>query len=163
MMNGIILSIFLPYTEQAMVTNRVTSPQTSATYGEQSITEFVSVITLPAASKTLSPLTRTSETTSLNALPLERSPTALPASESPMIATVGPMTTAGISLLSHSTPANLITIAMMTYTSPAIAPRISPRYPSCMDMPPAKAALIDPRNANELPRNTGLRNLVKSR
>ena len=31
-----------------------------------------------------------------------------------------------------------------------------------METPPAKAANMDPRNAKELPRNTGLRNLVKS-
>ena len=40
----------------------------------------------------------------------------------------------------------------------------SPRYPRATTEPaPANAALIEPRNANDEPRNTGLRNLVKSR
>ena len=90
-------------------------------------------------------------------LPLNKSPTAFPASESPMMATVGPITTAGISLLIQSTPANLTMIARTTYTSPAnAAPRISPKYPSDIDTPPANAANIEPKNANEEPKNTGL-------
>ena len=97
-------------------------------------------------------------------LPLNKSPTAFPASESPMIATVGPITTAGMSLLIQSTPANLTIIARTTYTSPAnAAPRISPKYPSDIETPPAKAANIDPMKANEDPRNTGLLNLVNKR
>ena len=39
---------------------------------------------------------------------------------------------------------------------------MSPRNPSCIETPPANAAVIEPINANDEPRNTGLRNLVKS-
>ena len=88
---------------------------------------------------------------------------ALPASESPMSATVGPMTAAGMTLSIHFTPANFTTMAMTTYTSPAkIAPIMRPKLPRAMEMPPAKAADIEPIKANELPKNTGLLNLVKS-
>ena len=88
---------------------------------------------------------------------------ALDASESPMSATVGPMTAAGMILSIHFTPANLTAMAMTTYTSPAnTAPMISPNAPSDMETPPANAAHIELMKANELPRNTGLRNLVNS-
>ena len=94
--------------------------------------------------------------------PVRISPTAFPASESPMIATVGPITTAGISLLIHSTPTSLTIRAITTYTSPAkTAPRISPTYPRLIETPPAKAAAIEPKNANDEPRNTGLFLFVK--
>ncbi len=46
--------------------------------------------------------------------PFTRSPTALPARESPIRATVGPITAAGISLETHFTPAILTTIAITT-------------------------------------------------
>lgn len=89
---------------------------------------------------------------------------ALPARERPMSATVGPMTAAGMTLSIHLTPTSLTTTAMMTYTSPAnTAPISKPRYPIAMETPPANAAHIEPINANELPRNTGLRNFVKRR
>ena len=82
-----------------IVAKSVMSPQMIATYGE--------------------PVSR---------LGVVRSPIALPASESPMIATVGPMTTAGISLFIQPTPAALTMIARTTYTRPAnTAPRMSPR------------------------------------
>ena len=89
---------------------------------------------------------------------------ALPANESPIRATVGPMTAAGITLSIHLTPTSFTTTAMMTYTNPAnTAPINRPRYPIAIDTPPANAAHIEPINANELPRNTGLRNFVNSR
>jgi len=69
----------------------VTSPQIRATYGL--------AVLAPAASSTF---------------PFVRSETALPASERPMIETVGPITTAGISLLIHLTPAILTAIAIIT-------------------------------------------------
>ena len=54
--------------------------------------------------------------------------TALPASDRPMSATVGPMTTGGMSLDTHFVPAKWMTIAMMTYTMPAnAAPTRMPR------------------------------------
>ena len=60
-------------------------------------------------------------------LPLMRSETALPASERPMMETVGPMTTTGMRRSSHLTPATFTAAAMMTYTKPAnTAPRIRP-------------------------------------
>ena len=81
-----------------------------------------------------------------------------------MIATVGPITTAGISLFNQFVPANLTIIAITTYTRPAnAAPMIRPRYPTDMDTPPANAAAIEPRNAKDEPRNTGLLNFVKSK
>ena len=81
-----------------------------------------------------------------------------------MIATVGPMITAGMSLLIQRTPANLTIIAISTYTSPAnAAPMIMPAKPASAVAAPAKAADMEPRNANQEPRNTGLLNLVKSR
>ena len=50
------------------------------------------------------------------------------ARERPIIATVGPITTAGIILFIHLTPANLTISAIITYTSPArTAPMIRPR------------------------------------
>ena len=93
-----------------------------------------------------------------------RSPIAFPASERPMIATVGPMTAAGMILLIHSTPTFLTTRAMITYTRPAeTAPMISPRKPNCIEVAPAKAANIEPMKANEEPRKTGLLNWVIKR
>ena len=53
------------------------------------------------------------ETPSTLTPPEVKSPTALPAKESPIIATVGPITTAGISLLIHFTPTTF-TIAAIT-------------------------------------------------
>ena len=98
------------------------------------------------------------------AAPPVRSLIALGARERPMIATVGPITTGGISLSIHATPANFTMIAMITYTRPAkTAPRTKPRKPSCMETPPAKAESMEPMKANEEPRNTGLRNLVNKR
>ena len=80
------------------------------------------------------------------------------------MATVGPITTAGISLLIQFTPTFFTIKAMTTYTSPAkAAPRISPRYPTDIETPPANAASIEPMNAKEEPKNTGLLNFVKSR
>ena len=64
---------------------------------------------------------------------------------------LGPITTAGMSLLSQPTPTNLTTIAITTYTSPARnAPTISPSIPSCIETPPAKAAAIEPKKANAI-------------
>ena len=48
------------------------------------------------------------------ALPLVRSPIAFPARERPIIATVGPITTTGISLFSQSTPTNFTSNAIPT-------------------------------------------------
>ena len=57
-----------------------------------------------------------------------RSPIALPERLNPMIATVGPMITGGISLLIYSTPQNFTIIAMITYTRPAMrAPMMRPQ------------------------------------
>ena len=47
-------------------------------------------------------------------LPLNKSPTALPESDKPIIATVGPITDAGIILLIQLTPANFTMIAIIT-------------------------------------------------
>ena len=139
-MKGISFPNFFPYTEQAIVTPSVTSPQISATRG--------SATAAPSAS--LTP-------------PVTISPTAFPASERPIIATVGPITTAGMSLSIQSTPTILTISAIMTYTSPAkTAPRISPKYPTATEDAPANAAAIEPRNANEEPKNTGLFFLVKN-
>ena len=94
---------------------------------------------------------------------VRRSPTALPASESPMIATVGPMITGGMSLLSQLTPALFTTRAMITYTSPAnSAPRMIPAKPAATEIAPANAVDIEPKKANDEPRKTGLFFAVKS-
>ena len=80
-----------------------------------------------------------------------------------MIVTVGPITTAGISLSIHFVPTALTINEIITYTRPAkIAPMIKPKKPTDIDTPPANAASIDPMNANEDPRNTGLLNLVNN-
>ena len=80
-----------------------------------------------------------------------------------MMATMGPMMTGGMRRLIQLTPEAFTMRAKTTYTRPAkAAPRIRPRNPRLMETPPAKAANMEPRNAKELPRNTGLRNLVKS-
>ena len=97
-----------------------------------------------------------------------RSPIALPERLSPIIATVGPIITGGMRRLIQSTPQNFTIIAMITYTRPAIrAPMMSPQYPACSLKPsvaaPAKALNIEPMNANELPRKTGLELFVKRR
>ena len=98
------------------------------------------------------------------AAPPVRSLIALPARERPIMATVGPMTTAGMILFIHFTPAILTATAITTYTRPAkTAPIIRPRKPSCIDTPPAKAENMEPINAKEEPRKTGLRNFVNSR
>ena len=52
--------------------------------------------------------------TSTKKLPLNKSPTALPANDNPMIATVGPITTAGMILSIHFVPANLTTNERIT-------------------------------------------------
>ena len=76
----------------------------------------------------------------------------------PIRATVGPIITGGISLFIQSDPANLMTIAIIVYTSPAnTAPRITPQYPKAT---PVANGII---NAKEDPRNTGLLNLVNNR
>ena len=60
--------------------------------------------------------------------PFMMSPMALPERESPIIATVGPTTTGGISLSTQPTPANFTAMAITTYTSPAnTAPTMRPR------------------------------------
>ena len=74
------------------------------------------------------------------------------------------MTTAGMILSIHFTPANLTIMAITTYTRPANTPPIiRPRYPSCIDHAPPNAAIIEPIKANELPRKTGLFDFVNSR
>ena len=91
-------------------------------------------------------------------LAVTMSPIALPARERPMIATVGPMMTGGMSLDTHLLPANLIIIAKTTYTSPAsTAPRMIPQYPN------ANAVESELKNAKELDMMTGLLNFVKRR
>ena len=47
-------------------------------------------------------------------LPVNKSPTALPDKDKPMMATVGPITTGGIILLIHLVPANLTIKAKIT-------------------------------------------------
>ena len=137
-MKGISLPLFLPYALQIIVTPSVTRPPRSAAIGDATATP-----------STLTP-------------PVVISPTAFPARESPMIATVGPITTAGISLLIQSTPTALTIAAIITYTRPAkIAPIMIPRYPRDTDTPPAKAATILPIKANDEPRKTGLFFCVK--
>ena len=82
-----------------MVTNKVTSPQIIATYDDPP-TIFV----------------------------LFKSLIALPARDKPIIATVGPITTAGINLFIQLTPEIFTIIAITTYTRPAkIAPIMRPR------------------------------------
>ena len=79
------------------------------------------------------------------------------ASDKPMIATVGPITTGGMMRFTQSTPIRSINNAMTTYTSPAkAAPIISPTYPTAILEAPANAADIEPINAKEEPKNTGL-------
>ena len=98
--NGIILSSFLPYTEHTIVTASVTSPQTIEVYA------LPVLVKSPSVSQFI----------------------ALPDSDSPIIATVGPITTAGMILSIQPEPTNLTMIAIITYTSPAnVAPIISPR------------------------------------
>ena len=138
-MNGISFPTFFPYVEQSMVTARVKSPQIRATY------------VLPPST-----------------LDFIRSPTALPERLSPIIATVGPMMTGGIRRSIHFTPQNFTTSAITIYTIPAIrAPIISPQYPAACARPsvsaPANALNIEPINANELPKNTGLELFVNTR
>ena len=92
------------------------------------------------------------------------SETALDESDNPMMATVGPITTGGIILFIHPTPATFTITAITKYTSPAnAAPKMMPRYPSEAVDAPAKAAAILPKKAKLLPKNTGLLNFVKSR
>ena len=86
-----------------------------------------------------------------------KSPTALAASDRPIIATVGPMTTGGMIRFTQSTPIRSINSAITTYTSPAnAAPIMSPTYPAATVVAPANAADIEPINAKEEPKNTGL-------
>ena len=60
-------------------------------------------------------------------LPFVISLTAFAASDKPIIETVGPITTAGISLFTQPTPTSFTAIAITTYTRPAnAAPRIRP-------------------------------------
>ena len=93
-----------------------------------------------------------------------KSPIALPAKPKPMIATVGPITTAGMILSIHPVPANLTITAINTYTKPAnTLPIIIPNTPREADTAPANAAVIEPKKANELPKNTGLLNLVNNK
>ena len=121
--------------------NKVTRPQISATYGLAT-----------GAPKTF------------RTLPFERSPTALPAKDKPITATVGPITAAGITLSIQEVPAYLTIRAIATYTRPAkIAPIIIPIYPTEADTAPPKAAHIEPINAKDEPKNTGLLNLVNKR
>ena len=97
-------------------------------------------------------------------MPFVRSETALPASERPIIETVGPITAAGITLFIHLTPVSLTIIAITIYTSPAnAAPIIMPTRPAFAEAAPAKAANIEPMKAKDEPRKTGLRNFVKRR
>ena len=80
----------------------------------------------------------------------------MPARLRPIIATVGPITAAGITLFTQLTPASLTMIAIITYTRPAkIAPIISPKNPRDIDTPPANAAIIEFINANDEPKKTG--------
>ena len=103
-MKGISLTIFLPYTEQIVTTKRVISPHKRHTSG------FAAE--LPSASSTF---------------PFVISLTAFAARDKPIIETVGPITTAGISLFIQPTPTNLTAIAIITYTRPAkAAPSINP-------------------------------------
>ena len=81
-----------------------------------------------------------------------------------MIATVGPMTTAGINLETQFVPQNLQTNAKITYTKPAkTAPMMRPMKPMLKEAAPAKAANILPKKANELPKKTGDFDFVKSK
>ena len=148
----------MPYVEQSITTARVISPQIRATYDEPTGTlDTVSIISgVPLSVETAYSVT------CFVTSPLTRSPIAFPARESPIIATVGPITTAGMSLLSQPTPTNFTTIAITTFTSPARnAPTISPSMPCCIETPPAKAAAIEPKKAKDEPRNTGLFLFVK--
>ena len=106
-MKGISFAIFFPYTEATITAKSVTSAHM------RQIRELVFIMYAPFESCATLPTA---------------SFMAFPASERPIIATVGPITTGGISFESQLTPANLTVIAMMTYTSPAIAaPMMSPR------------------------------------
>ena len=142
MMKGISFAIFLPYTELITTTRRVTSAQI------RHAPAWASIMNAPSA---------------FLAAPTA-SPMAFPERERPMIATVGPITTAGMSLSIQFTPTSFTIIAMRTYTKPAnTAPMMSPRYPAEAETPPAKAAAIEPKNANDEPKNTGLLNFVNKR
>ena len=95
------LSIFPPFTEVKTITKKVTSPQRMAIrlYGAAVSAELYIIHCV-----------------------------AVPERLSPMHATIGPMMTAGSSLFSQLVPTNLITMAMITYTSPAKpTPMISPQ------------------------------------
>ena len=79
--------------------NNVTSPQSKATKGLAVGTKLVTLSILPFL------ITRS--TTSFITLPLVRSPTAFPASDKPITATVGPITAAGITLSIQFVPTYL--------------------------------------------------------
>ena len=95
MINGISFPIFLPYVEQSMTVASVISPQMIAAQGD------AAMMLLPSDAGRLTS-------------PFCRSLIALPASDRPMIATVGPITTGGISLLSQRTPTLLMMTAITT-------------------------------------------------
>ena len=153
MINGISFTVFFPYVEHIIVTNSVTNPQSNAIHVEPIICvpAFSTISGVPLVNDTeYSVISRTTS-------PLTISDIALPARDSPMIATVGPITTVGISLLSQLTPAIFTAMPRITYTSPAsAAPIIKPSQPSDMDTPPAKAASMDLIKAKEEPTKTGL-------
>lgn len=153
MINGISFTVLFPYVEHSMVTNNVIRPHSNAIHGEPIICvpDCAMISGVPPVSDTAYVVI--SCTTSL----FTRSEIAFPASDSPMIATVGPITTAGISLLSQLIPANLTAIPRTTYTRPAsAAPMINPSQPSDTDTPPANAASMDLIKAKEEPTKTGL-------
>ncbi len=111
MIKGMSLVIFLPYVEQSIVVNNVTMPHRKAISGEATGTfETASASSYSPAALSCATVSITSVVTE----PFTISPTAFPASDRPIIATVGPITTAGINLSIHLTPTFFTMIAITT-------------------------------------------------